>query len=138
VLFATVGAALVFTTAPALSRSPEVQARFGIGLLTQASRFVAYWREENYGANAIAQFYYDPASLVGHDSDAGCERQRPLQPISTAHARFGEPVEDNLNFPVERPASAGAITSYPRRSSRSRDRRPDPLPDNGLVIAIRQ
>jgi hypothetical protein len=138
-LIATVGAALVSTTTPgAFAAAPKLKVVSGSGYSLKLPVPWRYWREENFGANAIAYFYYDPSIrwsviTVMPDADGGglCS---PFQPHTLD---LENAVEDNLNFPVERPASAGGYHQLSRMKLAFEGIvDPDPLPDNGLVIAI--
>ena len=139
VLSATVGAAQVFTTTPgAFAAAPKFKVVSGSGYSLKLPVSWRYWREENYGANAIAQFYYDPSipwSVMTVMPDAnGSGLCSPFQPHTLD---LKTPVENNLNFPIERPPSAGGYHQLSRTKLAFEGIvDPDPLPDNGLVIAI--
>ena len=138
-LIATVGAALVSTTTPgAFAATPNFKVVSGSDYSFKLPVSWRYWREENFGANAVAYFYYDPSipwsvMTVMPDACGGCL----CSPYQAHTLDLETPVEDNLNFPVERPPSAGGYHQLSQTKLAFEGIvDPDPLPDNGLVIAI--
>jgi hypothetical protein len=136
---ATAGAALsIAMTTGAFAATPNFKVVSGSGYSLKLPVSWRYWREENYGANAIAYFYYDPSirwsvMTVMPDADGG----GLCSPFQAHTLDLETPVEDNLNFPVERPPSAGGYHQLSRTKLAFEGIvDPDPLPDNGLVIAI--
>lgn len=138
-LFATVAAVLFSATTPgAFAVTPKFKVVSGSGYSLELPVAWRYWRKENYGANAIAYFYDDPSirwsvMTVMPDADAG----GLCNPFQAHTLDLEAAVEDNLNFPVERPPSEGGYHQLsPMELAFEGIVDPDPLPDNGLVIAI--
>lgn len=136
---ASAGAALVSTTTPgAFAATPKFTVVSGSGYSLKLPVAWRYWRKENYGANAIAYFYYDPSipwsvMTVMPDADGG----GLCSPFQAHTLDLENPVTNDLNFPVEhRLSGEGYHHLSATKLAFEGIVDPDPLPDNGLIIAI--